>query len=51
MIIKDNGSLSSVASSSSSSESEQEHCEYALAGYLLVVRCLLGSLVKKGEES
>ena len=53
MIIKDNGSISSVASSSSSSsnESEQEHYEYALEGDLLVVRHLLGSLVKEGEES
>jgi len=57
MIIKDNGSISSVdsfsssTSSSSSSESEQEYCEYALEGDLLLVRCLLGSLVKEGEES
>jgi len=57
MIIKDNGSISSVDSScsssstSSSSESEQEHCQYALEGDLLVIRRLLGSLVKEGEES
>jgi len=57
MIIKDNGSISSVASSFfstssfSSSESKQEHYEYALEGDLLVVSCLLGSLVKEGEES
>ncbi|NRK25625.1 retroviral-like aspartic protease, partial [Salmonella enterica subsp. enterica serovar Typhi] len=57
MIIKDNRSISSVDSSSSftasssSSESEQEHCQYALEGDLLVVRHLLGSLVKEGEKS
>ncbi len=54
IIIKDNGSISSIDSSSSSSyfsESEQEHVEYALEGDLLVVRHLLGSLVKEGEES
>jgi len=53
MIIKDNGSISSIDSSctnfsSASSESEQEHCEYAIDGDLLVVRRLLGSLVKEG---
>jgi len=57
MIIKDNESISSIDSSSSftssfsSSASEQEHCEYALEGDLVVVRHLLGSLVKEGEES
>jgi len=57
MILRDNGSISSVDSScsstspSSSSESEQEHCQYALEGDLLVGRSLLGSLVKEGEES
>jgi len=48
MIIKDNESISSVnISSSFSSESDQEHCEYAIDGDLLVVRNLLGSLVKE----
>ena len=57
MIIKDNGSISSInsssssTSSSSSSESEQEHVQYALEGDLLVIRRLLGSVVREGEES
>jgi len=56
MIIKDYGIISSIDSSSSStssssSEIEQEHFEYALEDDLLVVRHLLASLVKEGEES
>jgi len=55
MIIKDNGSIFSVDCSSSftssSSESEQEHCKYSLEGDLLVVKHLLGSLVKEDEKS
>jgi len=56
MIVKDNGNISSIdsscsTSSSSSSKSKQEHCEYAIDGDLLVVRHLLGSLVKEGKEN
>jgi len=59
MTVKHNGSISSLSSSSSfkssssssSSDKEIENVEYALEGDLLVVRHLLGSLVKKGEES
>jgi len=56
MILKDNESIFGLDSSSShpsfsSSEEEQEHLECALEGNLLVFRRLLGSVVRKGEET
>jgi len=56
MILKDNESISSLDSyfshsSSSSSEKEQEHLEYALERDLLVVRRILSSVIRKGEET
>jgi len=59
MILKDNGSISSLgsssffhsSSSSSFSDNDIEIVEFALEGDLLVLRRLLGSLANKGEET